>query len=87
MLPEVVKSLKNCESYHIIFQDYCPDLRKYGKVVPLERSKPKVPTEDLLKASETIQPFPFDKETDMSVGGPIADYWDGLVEKIASIFI
>ncbi|XP_017258601.1 beta-amylase isoform X2 [Daucus carota subsp. sativus] len=68
-------------------QDYCPDLRKYGKVVPLERSKPKVPTEDLLKASETIQPFPFDKETDMSVGGPIADYWDGLVEKIASIFI
>lgn len=46
-----------------------------------------MPIEDLLKASETIQLFPFDKETDMSVGGPLADYWDGLVEKIASIFI
>lgn len=68
-------------------QNYCPDLRKYGKVVPLERSKPEVQIEDLLKASETIQPFPFDKETDMSVGGPLADYWDYLVKKIASIFI
>lgn len=53
----------------------------------MERSKPEVQIEDLSKASETIQLFPFDKETDMSLGGPLADYWDGLVEKIASIFI
>lgn len=52
----------------------------------MERSKPKIPIEDLLKASEPIKPFLFDEETDMSVGGTLADYWDNLVEKITSIF-
>lgn len=51
----------------------------------MERSKAKMPIEDLQQASDPVKPFPFDKETDMSVGGALADYWDTLVEKITSI--
>lgn len=55
--------------------DFCPDPRKYNNGInALERSKPKVPIEDLLKATEPMEPFPFDDETDMSVGGAIADF-------------
>ncbi|KAK9285410.1 hypothetical protein L1049_024602 [Liquidambar formosana] len=68
-------------------QDYCPDPQKYNiQVVPLERSKPKIPIEDLLEATKPMSPFPFDKETDMSVGGALADLFANLVEKITSLF-
>ncbi|KAM7503579.1 hypothetical protein LguiB_002483 [Lonicera macranthoides] len=48
-------------------QNYCPDVRKYSTVVALERSKPKIPIEELLEATKTIEPFPWDEETDTSV--------------------
>ncbi|KAL5573219.1 hypothetical protein UlMin_022816 [Ulmus minor] len=65
-------------------QDYCPDPEKYNHhVVPLERSKPKIPMEDLLEATKPIEPFPWDKQTDMSVsGGGLF----GLIKKFISIF-
>ena len=49
------------------WQNYCPDVRKYSTVVALERSKPKIPIEELLEATKTIEPFPWDEETDTSV--------------------
>ncbi|KAK3028443.1 hypothetical protein RJ639_039035 [Escallonia herrerae] len=67
-------------------QAYCPDPRKYGKVVALERSKPKIPIEELLEATKPIKPFPFDKETDMSLGDALADSLDNLFNTITSIF-
>lgn len=68
-------------------QDFCPDPRKYNSYVgPLQRSKPKISIEDLLKATEPMEPFPFDEETDMSVGGAIAILLDNLIDKITSIF-
>lgn len=64
-------------------QDYCPDPQKYNHhVVPLERSKPKISIEDLLEATKPEEPFPWDKETDMSVGGGLAN----LIDKFFSIF-
>ncbi|KAM7498255.1 hypothetical protein LguiA_022669 [Lonicera macranthoides] len=67
-------------------QNYCPDVRKYSTVVALERSKPKIPIRELLEATEPITPFPWDEETDMSVGGALADYLDKVFGKITSIF-
>ncbi|KAI8011500.1 Beta-amylase [Camellia lanceoleosa] len=68
-------------------QDFCEDSRKYNNHVgPLERSKPRIPIEDLLEATEPMEPYPFDKETDMNVGGALADLLDNLIAKITSIF-
>nr|XP_048328173.1 beta-amylase [Ziziphus jujuba var. spinosa] len=65
-------------------QDYCPDPEKYNHhVVPLERSKPKIPIEELLEATKPEDPFPWNKETDMSVGGGLIAI---LVNKLFSIF-
>ncbi|KVI04159.1 Glycoside hydrolase, catalytic domain-containing protein [Cynara cardunculus var. scolymus] len=61
---------------------YNADPRTYSSVVPLERSKPEIPIEELLKASEWLEPFPFDDQTDMSVGGKLNDFIDGLLDKI-----
>ncbi|XP_077243451.1 beta-amylase-like [Tasmannia lanceolata] len=67
-------------------QDYCPDPeRYYNPVVPLERSKPKVPIEALMEATKPMKPFPFNAETDTSVGGDFADWVDGIIDKITSI--
>ncbi|KAL9259121.1 Beta-amylase-like protein [Drosera capensis] len=61
-------------------QEYCSDPEKYqGHVLPLEPSKPKIPIEELLEAAKPVQPFPFDDETDMSVGGALADLIDNLI--------
>lgn len=69
-----------------LFQDYCPDPSKYFKPIkPMERSKPKIPIEDILEATEPMEPFPFDPVTDMSVGGDFADFVDELFNKITSI--
>ncbi|XP_052206398.1 beta-amylase isoform X3 [Diospyros lotus] len=68
-------------------QDLCLDPRKYGnEVAPLERSKPKIPIEDLLEATEPMEPFPFDVETDMPVGGVLAGLVDNLINAIAFLF-
>ncbi|PRQ52877.1 putative beta-amylase [Rosa chinensis] len=67
-------------------QDYCQDSEKYNhRLGPLERSKPKFSTEDLLDATKPVEPFPWDKETDMSVtsGGGLLSY---LISKIFSLF-
>ncbi|XP_072951326.1 beta-amylase-like isoform X2 [Typha angustifolia] len=67
-------------------QDYCPDPQKYIKPVgPMERSKPEIPIEEILQATEPVKPYPFDPETDMSVGGYFADFIDGIFEKFTSI--
>ncbi|KAL0001755.1 hypothetical protein SO802_015536 [Lithocarpus litseifolius] len=64
-------------------QDYCPDPEKYSHHIgPLERSKSKMTIEYLLEATEPVEPFPWDKETDMSVGGALSN----LIDKIFSIF-
>ncbi|XP_073108432.1 beta-amylase [Elaeis guineensis] len=67
-------------------QDYCPDPSKYFKPIkPMERSKPKIPIEVILEATEPMKPFPFDPVTDMSVGGDFADFVDDIFNKITSI--
>ncbi|KAL7128845.1 hypothetical protein ABFS83_13G021400 [Erythranthe nasuta] len=63
-------------------QEYC---REMTDLPPLERSKPKIPIEKLLEATETIETFPWESETDMSVGGILADYLDNLLNKLFSI--
>nr|DAD23227.1 TPA_asm: hypothetical protein HUJ06_024690 [Nelumbo nucifera] len=68
-------------------QDYCPDPEKYyHPLVPLQRSKPEIPIEDLLKATDPMKPYQFDKETDMSVGDSFADWLDNVIDNISSIF-
>ena len=62
-------------------QDYIPDPEKYNHhIVPLQSSKPKIPINELLDATKPIKPFPWDKETDMSVVG------GGLFSFIGRIF-
>ncbi|KAI3457248.1 hypothetical protein Pfo_013911 [Paulownia fortunei] len=63
-------------------QGYCRDITD---LAPLQRSKPKIPVDELLEATKPIKPFPWDKETDMSVGGALADYLDYLLNKFFSI--
>lgn len=64
-------------------QDYCPDAEEYNHViVPMERSKPRIPMEVLLEATKPVKSFAWDEKTDMSVGGVFID----LVAKILSIF-
>lgn len=68
-------------------QEYCADSEKYnGRIDPLERSKPAIPIQELLEATKPVEPFPFDEETDMSIGGFLADLIDNLIERIASTF-
>ncbi|KAF9588297.1 hypothetical protein IFM89_008714 [Coptis chinensis] len=70
-------------------QDYCQDPNKYyNPIVPLERSEPQIPIEELLEATKPLEPFPFDPETDMSVGtgGGAAELLGNVIDKITSIF-
>ncbi|KAG9454245.1 hypothetical protein H6P81_007149 [Aristolochia fimbriata] len=68
-------------------QAYCPDPQKYyNAITPLERSKPKMSIEEILEATKPEKPFPWDPETDMSVGGNLAELIDGITGKIKSIF-
>ncbi|GAV79953.1 LOW QUALITY PROTEIN: Glyco_hydro_14 domain-containing protein, partial [Cephalotus follicularis] len=65
-------------------QEYCPDPQKYGHWLDsLERSNPKFSMDELLEATKPLEPFPWNKETDMSVGGALAN----LIDKLISIFI
>ncbi|KAJ8426732.1 hypothetical protein Cgig2_011553 [Carnegiea gigantea] len=51
-------------------QEYHQNPEDYGKhIYPLELSKSKISTEDLLEATKPMGPFPFNSETDMTVEG------------------
>ncbi|KAL0328239.1 UNVERIFIED_CONTAM: Beta-amylase [Sesamum calycinum] len=63
-------------------QDYCRDVTDFA---PLPRSKPKIPMDEFLEATKPIKPLPWNRETDMSVGGVLADYLDNLFNKFFSI--
>lgn len=68
-------------------QDYCQDSEKYNHHLgPLERSKPKFSTEDLLEATKPVEPFPWDEETDMSVTGGGGGLLSYLISEILSLF-
>ncbi|XP_068335430.1 beta-amylase-like isoform X2 [Pyrus communis] len=71
-------------------QDYCPDPEKYNHHLgPLERSKPEISIEDLLEATKAEKPFPWDKETDMSVSdgaGGLVGLLSKLISKILALF-
>ncbi|RLN35861.1 beta-amylase-like [Panicum miliaceum] len=67
--------------------DYCPDPARYGRPMrPLERSAPEIPMERLMEATAPAPAFPFDAETDMSVGGGLAEAIDWVIDKIEWIF-
>ncbi|OVA11662.1 Glycoside hydrolase [Macleaya cordata] len=69
--------------------EYCPEPTKYyNPIVPLERSKPKIPIEELLEATKPMKPFPFDPETDMKIDddGGSASFLGRLIRKVFSIF-
>ncbi|CAL9080430.1 unnamed protein product [Musa textilis] len=47
-------------------QDYCPDSQNFFKPIrPMKRSKPEIPMEKILEATEPLEPYPFDPVTDM----------------------
>ncbi|KAL2921875.1 Beta-amylase [Bienertia sinuspersici] len=49
-------------------QEYCQYPEKYGNSIePLAQSRPRVLIDNLLDATTPTEPYPFDKETDMSV--------------------
>lgn len=63
-------------------QDYDPD---HINIPALKASKPKVSFDMLLEATKPIEPFPWDEETDMSVGGSFFDFLDNLFHQLFSI--
>lgn len=68
-------------------QDCCPDPARYGRPMrPLERSGPEVAIERLLDATAPEPPYPFAGETDMSVGGGLAELIDWVFDKVEWIF-
>lgn len=69
-------------------QEYCADSSRYNhEIGPLEPSKPKLPIDVLLEATKPVQPFPWNKETDMKVDGAgNAGLLAGLLNMFKSIF-
>ncbi|VAH29300.1 unnamed protein product [Triticum turgidum subsp. durum] len=73
--------------YEPVTSDYCADPAQYHRPLkPLERSRPAVPMDQLLDATSPEEPYPFDPETDMSVGGDLAELIDWAFDKIEWIF-
>ncbi|KAH7662234.1 Glycoside hydrolase family 14B plant protein [Dioscorea alata] len=67
--------------------DFNPNPENYFKpIVPLERSKPEFSMEYILKATEPLEPFPFDDETDMPVDGGFAYWIKQVFAKLISLF-
>ncbi|CAN6219112.1 unnamed protein product [Urochloa humidicola] len=67
--------------------DYCADPARYGRPIkPLERSAPEIPMLRLLEATAPAPSFPFDAETDTSVGGGLAEAIDWVIGKIEWLF-
>ncbi|RRT79459.1 hypothetical protein B296_00017576 [Ensete ventricosum] len=53
----------------LVQQDYCPDSQNFFKPIgPMKRSKPEIPIEKILEATEPLEPYPFDPVTDMFDG-------------------
>ncbi|KAK1679918.1 hypothetical protein QYE76_040766 [Lolium multiflorum] len=68
-------------------QEYCPDPAQYFRPLkPLERSRPAIPMDRLLEATSPAAPYPFEAETDMSVGGDLAELIDWVFDKVEWIF-
>ncbi|WOL04907.1 beta-amylase-like isoform X4 [Canna indica] len=68
-------------------QDYCQDPWKFFKpITPLERSKAAMSIDEILDATEPMEPFPFNPRTDMSVGGIFADIVDEISYRVTSLF-
>ncbi|GAB2285302.1 Beta-amylase [Dionaea muscipula] len=68
-------------------QEYCPEPEKYqNHIMSLQQSKPKISINDLLEATKTLEPFPFEGETDMSVGGALADLVDNAIRILTFLF-
>ncbi|EER97340.1 beta-amylase isoform X1 [Sorghum bicolor] len=71
--------------------DLCADPDRYGRPIkPLETSAPEMSIERLLEATAPAPApapaFPFDPETDMSVGGWLAEAVDWVLDKIEWVF-
>ncbi|KAL3509639.1 hypothetical protein ACH5RR_029040 [Cinchona calisaya] len=62
-------------------QDFDPD---YIILPPLKQSKAKISMDLLLEATKPTEPFPWDEETDMSVGGIFSDFLDSLFDQFFS---
>ncbi|URE49025.1 beta-amylase [Musa troglodytarum] len=70
-----------------LLQEYCADPWKYFKpITPVERSKPAIPMHEILEATQTMKSYPFDPETDTSVGGAFADLVDAALRILTSSF-
>ncbi|KAM0952334.1 putative beta-amylase [Dioscorea sansibarensis] len=68
-------------------QDFNPNPENYFKpIVPLERSKPEYSMEYILEATEPLEPFPFDDQTDMPVDGGFAYWIKKVFAKLISLF-
>jgi len=72
-------------------KDLCADPDRYGRPIkPLETSAPEMSIERLLEATAPAPApapaFPFDPETDMSVGGWLAEAVDWVLDKIEWVF-
>nr|GLL22978.1 beta-amylase-like [Ipomoea trifida] len=59
--------------------DYCPE---YVKPTPLKRSNPEISIDELVEATKPTKPFKWDGQTDMSVGGALADLVDNLLQNL-----
>ncbi|KAJ0983361.1 hypothetical protein J5N97_011616 [Dioscorea zingiberensis] len=68
-------------------QDFCSNPEDYYKpIVPLERSESEFSIDYILEATEPKEPFPFDDETDMPVGGGFSYWIKALFTKFISMF-
>ncbi|GLT58632.1 hypothetical protein SLA2020_315060 [Shorea laevis] len=68
-------------------QEYCPDPKMYNhEIGPLEPSGPKLVMEELLEATKPMEPFPWDKETDMRVDDGGGFVLANLIKKFFSRF-
>ncbi|TKY48774.1 Beta-amylase protein [Spatholobus suberectus] len=66
--------------------DYCPDPERYYHfTVPMERSEPKIPLEVILEATKPVEPYPWYKETDMSLSD-VTSFLNYIVAIILRIF-
>lgn len=45
-----------------------------------------MPVDKLLEATSPEAPYPFDPETDMTVGGDLAEFIDWVFEKVEWVF-
>ncbi|XP_020237820.1 beta-amylase [Cajanus cajan] len=67
--------------------DHCPNRERYYHfTVPLERSKPRIPLELLLEATEPVEPYRWYKETDTTLNDDVTGFLYYVVSTILRIF-